>query len=153
MKKIILSCMLIMVGLGLLVGCDAVKQIISDTLESEIETKVNEMLGDAAEQPFELPEATRYEGFSVEEKGDTTTYKIDVIEPKVTFEEYVESLATSLGASFDEVDLGELQGQEEWEYVDGETTYQVHFKEGAEKWEIEVRVIAPQEPTPDVPKE
>lgn len=143
-RNIILSCTLVLVGFGLLVGCDIINEIISDTLEAEIESKVNEMLGDAAEQPFELPEATRYEGFSVDETGDTTTYKIDVIEPKVTFDDYVASLAASLGTSFDEVDLGELQGQEEWEYVDGDTTYKVHFKEGADKWEIEVSVTTPQ---------
>lgn len=140
-------------GMGCLVlsSCDSIKQMISDTLAPEIEEKVNEMLQDAGiEEEFHLPEATRYEGFALAEEENISTYKIEVIEPKVTFEEYAEDLAKTLGTTFTKEEIEDVKNQEKWTYLDeGGNTYTLHFSEILDeegkvgKWKIEVIVAYP----------
>lgn len=123
-------------------SCEELKQIISDTLEVEIEEKVNEILKDTCEGKFELPAAKRYEGFSISSNESETTYKIDIIEPSVTFEEYATNLKNTLGKDFLEVEIPEVtNGENEWEYTYENITYKVNFLQLEDKWQLKFVVV------------
>lgn len=148
MKKIILTLSILVTTLMLFVGCEQIKQIISDTAAPQIENKVNEMLDlNDQDKKFKLPEAKRYEGFSVETTEEKDSYKIDVIEPKVTFEEYAVELNETFDGKFTKAEIKAGLAQENWVYRDGTEEYNVYFKEikdangNIEKWEIEVEII------------
>lgn len=153
-KTIILTFSLIITGALLLVGCEQVKQIISDVAAPEIENQVNKALGlDSlpVEEQFELPEATRYEDFKIVEEGNKTTYSGTVVEPKVTFEEYAQELTDILGADFttEEIQQGvdTIRSEQEWTFTDVDgTVYQFNFKElinedgEIDSWTVEVMI-------------
>lgn len=147
MKKIILTISILITTLILFVGCEQIKQAISDTAAPQIENKVNEMLGlNNNEKQFKLPEAKRYEGFSINTSEEKDTYKVDVIEPKVSFIEYVEELNETLGGNFTRTEIETGIGQESWTFKEDGEEYTVYFKElknengNITKWEIQVEI-------------
>jgi len=137
LKKLLSCFVIVIMGLLLVVSCDTINQIISDTVSPHIEDTVNDLLGltDApTEEKFKLPEATRYENFVVENKQNPEKYGLDVIEPKVTFEEYAEDLNKRLGGTFTKEEIHdkyeEVKNVENYTYVDEEgNEYVLNFKE------------------------
>ncbi len=129
MKKVLNFILVLFVGIFLL-GCDELKQTISDTLAPEIEKAINALLEAKGElEKFELPEATRYENFTYRETETTTELGFDVIEPKVTYDEYISEIETKY-----EIEITDDQIQKLIEegvlVVEGEkSTYTVNFDE------------------------
>lgn len=147
MKKITITITTLLIALILFVGCEQIKQAISDTAAPQIEKKVNEMLGlNESDKEFKLPDAKRYEGFSVETTEEKDTYKIDVIEPKVSFVDYAEELNNTLDAKFTREMIEEGIKQETWTFNDGNEEYVLYFHEvldengNVSKWQIQVEV-------------
>lgn len=147
MKKIILTISILITTLILFVGCEQIKQAISDTAAPQIESKVNEMLGlSDNDKQFKLPEAKRYEGFSINTSEEKDTYKVDVIEPKVSFIDYAEELNETLGGKFTRAMLEAGIGQENWTFKEDGEEYIVYFQEFKDengnitKWEIQVEI-------------
>ncbi len=162
MKKIkikILCIFLVIATAFVLLGCDQIKQAISDVVGPEIENQINELLGLSdlpRDDQFTLPAATRYENFKIQksEDGKTTTYAGDVFEPKVEFVDYAEELSRKLGSDFTKEEIQEgydqLKQQEKWTFVDESgVSYSLSFKEilnddnTVNRWSIEVTVYDP----------
>ena len=147
MKKIILTISILITTLVLFVGCEQIKQAISDTAAPQIESKVNEMLGlSDNDKQFKLPEAKRYEGFSINTSEEKDTYKVDVIEPKVSFIDYAEELNETLGGNFTRAEIEAGAEQENWTFKEDGQEYIVYFQEFKDdggnitKWEIQVEI-------------
>ena len=95
---------------------------------------------------FKLPEAKRYEGFSINTSEEKDTYKVDVIEPKVSFIDYAEELNETLGGNFTRAEIEAGAEQESWTFKEDGQEYIVYFQEFKDdggnitKWEIQVEI-------------
>ena len=154
MKKAIIIALSLVLVLALFTSCDEIKQVISDQAAPIIEDTVNECLGltDAEEdKKFKLPEAKRYENFVIKKTDNCEEYGLDVIEPKVTFSEYLIKLNERLGGTFTENEIknfdGSLENVSQWSYVDEtDTQYTLHFERivdengNDEKWTVNLLI-------------
>lgn len=153
MKKL-LNIFVIFVCMLMVISCDTINQIISDTVSPHIEETVNDLLGLSElseEEQFKLPEATRYENFVFDTDNNPEVYALDVIEPKVSFEDYATELNERLGGTFTKEEIiekyEEVKAAEKYTYVDEDgTTYELHFKEivddegNVQKWTVNLHV-------------
>ena len=154
LRKVFMGLFLLVIGFVLFTSCDEIKQVISDQAAPIIEDTVNECLGltDAEEdKKFKLPEAKRYENFVIKKTDNCEEYGLDVIEPKVTFSEYLIELNERLGGTFTENEIknfdGSLENVSQWVYVDETNTqYTLHFERivdehgNDEKWTVNLLI-------------
>ena len=162
LRKVFMGLFLLVLGFVLFTSCDEIKQVISDQAAPIIEDTVNECLGltDAEEdKKFKLPEAKRYENFVMKKsnsfKGGSKEhyeeYGLDVIEPKVTFSEYLIELNERLDGTFTQNEIydfdGTVENGSQWVYVDETNTqYTLYFERivdesgNDEKWTVNLLI-------------